>query len=161
MFLFKKSGHRLSGYLFHNIRLERITLADIIELLNANTAFVTLVNLLNVVLETAERGNLILKDNDTVTDNTDGGLTGDLTASDVASCDNADTGNLNGLSDLGVSEENLLVGGSKHTLHSRLNLVYDLIDDTVSTDIYLITLSRIKCVLVGTYVEARDATLKK
>ena len=147
---------RLSRNLLHYKCLESIALSDVVELLDADTALVALGYLLNVVLEATERGDLILEDNYTVTNDTDLRLTGDLTVLDIASCDNADTGYANGLSDLRMAKENLLVRGSEQTLHSRLYLIDDLIDDTVSTDIYVVSLCGVQRVLIGTYVEAYD-----
>ena len=74
----------------------------------------------------------------------------------IAASDNADTGNADGLTNLGMAKQNLLVGGSKHTLHSRLDLIEYLVDNTVSTDVYLVTLGRVKGILIGTDVEAGD-----
>ena len=52
--------------------------------------------------------------------------------------------------------KNFLELGSKHTLHSSLDLIDDLIDDTVSSDINAVSLCGVKSVFIGTHVEAND-----
>ena len=70
-----KYPKKLSLNFFHDEGFKHIPLTDIIKLLDTNTTLVALKNFLYVVLEAAERGDLILEDNYTVTNDTDGGLT--------------------------------------------------------------------------------------
>ena len=75
---------------------------DVVELLQTHAALVAAGYLANVVLESLERGDLILEDHDTVTNHADLRLAGDLAVLHVRACDKADIGyarnNMKGLS---------------------------------------------------------------
>ena len=59
-----------------------------------------------------------------------------------------------------MTEKNFLILGCKQTLHSCLDLIDDLIDDTVATNVNLISLCAVKSVSVGTNVKAADDSIR-
>ena len=75
---------------FHHEGFENVAFLDIVEFFKSDTAFEALRDLLDVILEAAERSDLIFKNNDAVTKHADARVTGDLTVADVRACDNAD-----------------------------------------------------------------------
>ena len=79
---------------FHNERFENVAELEVIELLESNAALIALCDLAYVVLETAERGDLILINHDTVTYYADLRLTGDLTVLNVRARNEADVRNV-------------------------------------------------------------------
>ena len=129
---------------------------DIVVLLQTDTALVALCHFLHVVLETLQRGDLVFEDHHAVADDADLGLTGYLTVGDIGAGDHAHIGNADRLTHLGAAENDFLILGSQHTLHSRFNFVYAIVNDAVGAHVYPVTLCHIGGVLIGTDVEAHD-----
>ena len=133
---------------------EEVAFLDIVELLQTDTALVALGDLLDVVLEAAQRLYLILGDDYTVTNNADKSAALDLAGNNLAASDGADVADADSLANLCVSEELFLEYGSEKSLHSCCDLLNALIDYTVGTDVDLLALCRIESNTVGTYVES-------
>ena len=142
--------------LLHDIRLKDISNLDVIELLKSNTALVAAHDLACVVLESLERGNLILKDHDAVTNHADLRLSCDLTVLNIASRNRTDVGNVNGLTNLCVTEQILAELGIEHTLHCRLDLLQALVNDAIGANVNVLTLCRVDRALIGSDVESDD-----
>ena len=79
---------------FHNKCFKHVSELEVVELLESDTALVALRDLAYVVLKTAERGDLILVNHDTVADYADLRLTGDLTVLNVRARNEADVRNV-------------------------------------------------------------------
>ena len=97
----------LSLNFLHDECFENIVGTDVVELLEADTALVSCSNLADVVLEAAQRCDLVLEDHDAVTYDTDLCLSGNLSVLHVRACDKADVRHVNGLSDLCVTQQYL------------------------------------------------------
>ena len=82
--------------LLHNERLKDVSYLDVVELLKTHAALVATGNLANVVLESLQRRDLILKDHDAVTDHADLRLTGDLTVLNIRARDSVPRAALSG-----------------------------------------------------------------
>ena len=80
--------------LFHDEGFENIAFLDVVEAFQTDTAFVALNDFLCVILEALEGGDLIFEDHDTVTDDTDLGLTCDLTVKDIGTGNRTDIRNV-------------------------------------------------------------------
>ena len=99
---------------------------------------------------------LVLRDDDAVTDDTHLAVAGDLTAGDTAACDGANVGDLVDLTDLQLAQRHLAELGSQHTLHSVGDVVDGVIDDAVHTHLDLGGSGLFLRHVVGADVEADD-----
>ena len=113
-------------------------------------------NLAHVVLEAAQRGNLVFVDDDTVTDYADLRLTGDLAVLYVGAGNEADVRYVDDLADLRVAEQGFPELGSKHALHGGGDFVDAFVNYAVGADFDALTLRGIESGLIGTDVEAYD-----
>ena len=64
---------------FHDIGFNRVIYLNIIVAINHESTFATVSNFLNIILEVLEAGKLPIVNHDTVTDNTNLGITGNFT----------------------------------------------------------------------------------
>ena len=80
------SGYSVPVFLHHE-GLEDVALLDVIELCKSNSAFKTGGNLFNIILEAAQGGNLVLRNNNSVADNADLCVPCNLTLKNIASGD--------------------------------------------------------------------------
>ena len=84
----------LISIFFDHVCFEDVANLQVAELLDTHTTLVTSCNLFDVVFETFERGQVLVSDNNTVTNNTNLCISGDLTFQNIASCNGADTSDL-------------------------------------------------------------------
>ena len=73
----------LISVLFYLVNLEDISFFKVAEFLETDTALVTLGNFLNGILESLERGHVIVGDNNTVADNSNHTVSGNFTLLNV------------------------------------------------------------------------------
>ena len=90
----------LVAVFFHLEGLVDVAFLDVGKLCQSNAALVALGHFLGVVLEALQRCDLVLRDDDAVTDDTHLAVAGDLAAGDTAACNGADVGDLVDLTDL-------------------------------------------------------------
>ncbi len=146
----------LSCDLLHYKCFEYIAFFDIIEFFQSYTAFIARCNFLDIVLETAERGNLVLKYNYAVAHYSYLSGAGNLAVLNIRACDGSDAGNMDSLAYLGMTEDNLAVYRLEHTLDSGFYLLYAFIDDSVCADIDTLLGGIVHSKLIGTDIEADD-----
>ena len=85
----------------------------------------------------------------------------ELTVLHVAACHGTDAGDLVGLAHLGMAQQHLTELGRQHTLHSGLDLVDGIIDDTVHPHIHVGTGGGVTGGVVGADVKAHDDGLRR
>ena len=141
-------------YLLHYEALDNVADLDIIELLDLHTALVAACNFLNVVLEAAQRCQLALVNNDIIAQHAHGAAALDLAVEDVAAGNGADLGDLVGLADLRMTDDDLLELRCEHALHCGFDLINAVVDDAVHTHIDVCSRRAVACGIVRPDVKA-------
>ena len=72
-----------------------------------------------------------------------------LSFGDVAAGDGADLGNAERVADFGRAEPRFLDDGLQHAGHGALNLVDDVVDDGVETDVHLFAVGQFSGLAFG------------
>ena len=79
---------------------------------------------------------------------------------DIAACNNADVRNFECVSDNSLAEQLFLIFRIKHTVHSILDIIDDIVDDSVQSDLDISI-----CCLIGncscrSYIESDDDSVR-
>src|SRR5699024_4439633 len=123
----------------------------------ADTAFVALAHLGDVVLLPTQRGNgEVVGDNGPIADEACLGIAADKTGTDDRSRDRAHLGGTEHLADLGGPELHFLVFGLEHALEGGFDLFDRGVDDRVVLDLHALGISEFRDPLGGADVEADD-----
>src|SRR5262245_13468968 len=122
---------QLPGDLAHLVRLDDVAFLDVVEVLDADSALEPLGHLANVVLESAQRRDPSVVDDDPVADHAGARVAEDRAPHDVAACDDAGPGNAEQRTHLGSSELGLLLLWAEYPGECASDVVDRVVDHAV------------------------------
>ncbi len=121
-----------------------------------DTTFVALGDITRIIFEAFEAADLAFVDLDIVAVESDQAVASEFAFGDVATCDLSDFGDSKDAADLGLSDGFFLDGGSELFFHRGFDIVEQVVDHAVDTDLDAFVLCEFLCFCVGSDLEADD-----
>ena len=125
--------------------LDDVADLDVLVALDANAAFIALLDGLDVVFEAAQRGNLALEDDRGVAHDANLVIAGDFALGDIATGDVADLRDAEHVANLGDTRIALDDFGSEHADACGVDVLDSLVDDAIQANVDLLMLGRLAC----------------
>src|SRR5262249_14177612 len=149
----------LEGFLIDLLELEGfddITDFDVVESLDTDAAFISRFHFSDILLEAAEGGHAALVHDDVVSQEANLRSSQHLPVHHIGSRDCADLGNLEGVANLGPSQVELAHLRLQETHHGAFDLVMDLVDYRVRSNVYLLLLRQLRGGAIRPDIESDD-----
>src|SRR6056297_1443407 len=140
--------------------LDEIAGLEVLEVGQADTALEALADLTGIILETTQRTDVALPDDRAVAQEAHLRTAGDHTGSHVATGDRADLRHTEDLAHLGFTGDLLFELGLEHADDGLLDVLEELVDDLVGTNLHFFLLGELSGLAVGTHVEADDRRVR-
>lgn len=130
----------LPWYFHHDICFYDIQLLHLVKAFEYETTLISGLNFLHIILESLQGSQVAFEDLLALTGDTN--LTASLehTVQNIGTCDVTDSGCLEDLTNLCMTDNLLLVYGIQHTLHGSFHILDSLVDDLVQTYIHALSL---------------------
>src|SRR4051794_29688142 len=153
----RRAGASAARLLPHVEGFDGVTLTDVVEGAESDTALVAFADLRGVVLEPLERlDGQARRDHDPVAHQPGLGVPPDLAGPDDAAGDVAELARPEHLPDLRAAQLDLFELRLEHALQGRLDLLDRLVDDRVLPDVDTLAVGHLADLLRRTYVEPDD-----
>src|SRR6266540_4093611 len=143
------------------VNFELITLFDVVESFDRQSAFEPCLDLAHVILEALERIELAIVDDDIGAQDPDLRTAADDAFEHVAAGDSSDLGYLVYLAHFDEPELAFLLLRREHARERRLHLVHRLVDDVVVANVDAVVLGELARGDIGAGVEADDDGLRR
>src|SRR4029453_11698019 len=142
----------------HREHFDDVAHLDVVVALEADAAFEAGFDLAYVVFEAAQRGDLPFEYDHVVAQEAGGGLAraGDAPLRDHAAGNRPDLRHAEPLRHLGGSDADFLERRLEETLHALLDLLGDVINHRMESDVHLFALRHVRRIAIGPDIEADD-----
>src|SRR5206468_8722957 len=141
---------------FHLVGLDDVAHLDVLVTVEPDAALEALLDLRDVVLEAPQRPDLAFIDHAVVAQQAKLRIAADRALGDVAARDDAELRDLERIADFRAPASDFFQRRLEQALHGRLDLVGDVVDHRVETDLDARLVGFLGRLLLGTDVETED-----
>src|SRR5579875_3106490 len=136
------------------VSLQDISNLEFVEAIKDNAAFVTAQHLAHVVFTTPQRGDFTIEYFSILAHYTHLRGARNFAIGDATACDHDILAGFEGLENLGVTVDDLVIGRFEHAGKRGLNIICELVDDIVIANINSLALCLALCRAIGLDIEA-------